>query len=98
MPVAFHSISASPGCQLRRSPSAATLTFFTIRWGKWIIYGLIFDTGTLRTVSLPRKISVHLIYMTVGADAEGRVLFWPDVYQRDPALDRALHKSFPRDS
>ncbi len=54
------------------------------------------DTGQLRTIGLARKIPVHLIYMTAGVDLEGRVLFWQDIYQRDPALDRALKEKPPR--
>jgi murein L,D-transpeptidase YcbB/YkuD len=54
------------------------------------------DTGQRRTIGLARKIPVHLIYMTAGADAEGRALFWPDIYQRDPLLDRALKEKPPR--
>jgi murein L,D-transpeptidase YcbB/YkuD len=55
------------------------------------------DAGTLRTVPLPRKIPIHLLYMTAGVNSEGKLQFWPDIYQRDPALDRALRKSPPRD-
>ncbi len=54
------------------------------------------DAGQLRTIGLTRKIPVHLIYMTAGVDSEGRVLFWQDIYQRDPALDRALKEKPPR--
>jgi murein L,D-transpeptidase YcbB/YkuD len=54
------------------------------------------DAGQQRTVSLPRKIPVHLIYMTAAVDTEGRVRFFPDIYQRDPALDRALKEKLPR--
>ena len=56
------------------------------------------DSGVQRTVRLPRKIPVHLIYMTAGVDSEGRVQFWPDIYQRDPALDRALQIAPPQAS
>ncbi len=56
------------------------------------------DSGANRTVRLPRKIPVHLIYMTAGVNSEGRLQFWPDIYQRDPMLDRALQKAPPRDS
>jgi murein L,D-transpeptidase YcbB/YkuD len=66
-------------------------------WSRDIVVAAI-DSGTLRTVSLPRKIPLHLIYMTAGVDSEGRVQFWPDIYQRDPVLDRALQKAPPRDS
>jgi murein L,D-transpeptidase YcbB/YkuD len=65
-------------------------------WSREAIIAAI-DSGTLRTVSLPRKIPLHLIYMTAAADSEGQVRFWPDIYQRDPALDRALQKAPPRE-
>jgi murein L,D-transpeptidase YcbB/YkuD len=54
------------------------------------------DAGQLRTIGLARKIPVHLTYMTAGTDSEGRVLFWQDIYRRDPALDRALKEKPPR--
>jgi murein L,D-transpeptidase YcbB/YkuD len=56
------------------------------------------DSGTNRTVRLPQKIPLHLIYMTAGVNSEGRLRFWPDIYQRDPVLDRALQKAPPQDS
>ena len=54
------------------------------------------DAGQLRTIGLGRKIPVHLIYMTASVDSEGRVLFWQDIYGRDPVLDRALQEKPPR--
>lgn len=66
-------------------------------WSRDAVIAAI-DSGTLRTVSLPRKIPLHLLYMTAGANSEGRVQFWPDIYQRDPVLDRALQKAPPRNS
>ncbi len=56
------------------------------------------DSGANRTVRLPHPIALHLIYMTAGVNSEGRLRFWPDIYQRDPTLDRALQKKPPRDS
>ncbi|MCU0538644.1 MAG: L,D-transpeptidase family protein [Desulfobacterales bacterium] len=54
------------------------------------------DSGRMRTVMLPRRIPVHLIYMTAGVDPEGRAEFRPDIYERDPVLDRALRAKPPR--
>ncbi len=51
------------------------------------------DSGANRTIRLSNKIPLHLIYMTAGATPDGRPRFWPDIYQRDPRLDRALHKA-----
>lgn len=64
-------------------------------WSRHAVSAAI-DKGQLRTIGLARKIPVHLIYMTAGVDAEGRVLFWQDIYQRNPALDRALKEKPPR--
>ena len=55
------------------------------------------DSGVNRTVRLANKIPLHLIYMTAGAAPDGRPRFWPDIYQRDPRLNRALHQAPPRD-
>jgi murein L,D-transpeptidase YcbB/YkuD len=51
------------------------------------------ESGANRTIRLSHKIPLHLIYMTAGAAPDGRPRFWPDIYQRDPKLDRALHKA-----
>jgi L,D-transpeptidase YcbB len=67
----------------------------TAEWSHAAVNAAI-NTGQLRTVSLKRKIPVHLVYMTAGADADGRVEFRLDIYQRDPALDRALRQKPPR--
>ena len=64
-------------------------------WSRSAVMAAI-DVGQQRSVSLPRKIPVHLIYMTAGVDPSGRVLFFPDIYERDPALDRALNEKPPR--
>jgi len=64
-------------------------------WSREAVSAAI-DTGQLRTIGLARKIPVHLIYMTAGVDSDGRVLFWQDIYQRDPTLDRALKEKLPR--
>jgi murein L,D-transpeptidase YcbB/YkuD len=53
------------------------------------------DSGAHRTVRLPRRIPIHLIYMTAGVNPDGRLQFWPDIYQRDPTLDRALRSAAP---
>jgi L,D-transpeptidase YcbB len=53
-------------------------------WSREAVTAAI-DTGRLRTVRLRQKIPVHLVYMTAGVDADGRVEFWQDIYQRDPS-------------
>jgi murein L,D-transpeptidase YcbB/YkuD len=64
-------------------------------WSRDAVIAAI-DSGANRTVRLPHPIALHLIYMTAGVNAEGRLRFWPDIYQRDPTLDRALQKKPPR--
>ncbi len=48
------------------------------------------DSGVQRTVMLPRPIPVIIFYSTVVIDADGRLLFPPDIYGYDPRLERAL--------
>ncbi|MFO7709503.1 MAG: L,D-transpeptidase family protein [Desulfobacterales bacterium] len=64
-------------------------------WSREAVTAAI-DPGRLRTARLRQKIPVHLVYMTAGVDADGRVEFWQDIYQRDPTLDRALRQKPPR--
>lgn len=66
-------------------------------WSRDAIAAAMDSGAGLRIVRLGRDIAVHLIYMTAGTTVEGRLQFWPDIYQRDPALDRVLHKAPPRE-
>lgn len=50
------------------------------------------DSGENETVTLPRKIPVHLTYFTAWADAAGKVTYYPDVYKRDVRLEAALNR------
>jgi len=54
------------------------------------------NSGERRTVALPQKIPLHLLYLTAWVDAQGQVQFRMDPYQKDPALDRALRELPPR--
>jgi len=69
----------------------------TPEWPREAVVAAI-DSGTHRTVRLPHKIPIHLIYMTAGVNPDGWLQFWPDIYQRDPTLDRALQVAPPHDS
>lgn len=51
-------------------------------------------TGRTQTVLLDKPVLVMLLYWTVQADDQGRVLFFPDVYGRDPAVIAALAAPF----
>lgn len=47
-------------------------------------------TGETRTLPLEHPLPVLLLYWTAATDLHGEVHFYPDVYQRDTALARAL--------
>jgi murein L,D-transpeptidase YcbB/YkuD len=51
-------------------------------------------SGRTETVFLPTPITVMLLYWTAEPDAEGRVAFFPDVYERDAAVIAALDAPF----
>jgi murein L,D-transpeptidase YcbB/YkuD len=51
-------------------------------------------TGETRTVRLPKPVPVLLIYWTVDEDAQGRIVFKRDPYDRDPPLAAALDEPF----
>jgi murein L,D-transpeptidase YcbB/YkuD len=50
--------------------------------------------GETRTVKLPEPVPVIVMYWTVDADADGSVYFQKDLYERDPAVLRALDADF----
>ena len=64
-----------------------------VRWDGAAIRAAV-DAGTTRTVALPRKVTVLLIYWTVDRDPDGGVVFKRDAYGRDPRLLRALDGRF----
>jgi hypothetical protein len=43
-------------------------------------------------VGLKRPIPVHIVYRTAWVDAQGRLQFRKDVYQRDPELRAELQQ------
>ena len=51
----------------------------------------IVKTGQRTVVRLEQPVQVHLTYQTALADADHRVRFVPDFYQRDARLERALY-------
>jgi murein L,D-transpeptidase YcbB/YkuD len=54
----------------------------------------IVASGRTETVFLPKPLPVMLLYWTAEVDAAGRVAFFPDVYERDPAVIAALAEPF----
>ena len=54
----------------------------------------IVASGRTETVFLPKAMTVLLLYWTAEVDAAGRVVFFPDVYERDSAVNAALAAPF----
>ena len=63
------------------------------RWGQDEILEVI-ESGETRRVNLPHKVPVLLLYWTVAVDQEDRVLFKPDLYERDGRVLEALNGDF----
>jgi murein L,D-transpeptidase YcbB/YkuD len=51
-------------------------------------------SGRTETVFLDKPMTVMLLYWTAEVDAQGRISFFPDVYQRDAAVIAALAEPF----
>lgn len=86
----------SSGCVRVQNPVAlATLVLQdSVRWSREKILAAI-KTGKTRTVPLPKRIPVYLLYLT--ATAEGDELhFRDDVYNRDDKLLKALDRPLPQ--
>lgn len=81
----------SHGCIRLQNP--LDLAQVLLGWSKDDIQEAV-DAGKTRTVHLPRRIPVFLLYLTAVAE-EGDVLFRDDVYNRDAAVLRALEESYP---
>ena len=64
-----------------------------VRWNAAALRAAV-DSGETRTLALPRQVPVLVIYRTAEADADGRVVFKPDVYHRDLRLLRPLDGRF----
>ncbi|WP_028007568.1 L,D-transpeptidase family protein [Solimonas flava] len=62
------------------------------RWNRAAIDAQL-ATEQTQNVSLPRPVPILIAYWTVEVDADGRVAFRPDVYDRDPALIAALDRA-----
>ena len=45
-------------------------------------------------ISLQKPVTVLLLYWTVDTSADGNVVFKPDIYNRDPAIIKALNSPF----
>jgi murein L,D-transpeptidase YcbB/YkuD len=65
----------------------------SVKWSRSAIESAI-ATGKTRTVYLPRRIPVFLLYLTAVAGGDS-VLFRQDIYQRDSRLLKALDTPVP---
>ncbi|UCC55664.1 MAG: L,D-transpeptidase family protein [Gammaproteobacteria bacterium] len=63
------------------------------QWNREEILNVI-DTNKTRSVSLPRPITVLLLYWTVDFDEEGNTVFKQDIYNRDAAILGGLQQPF----
>ena len=53
-------------------------------------------TGETKTIMLKNPLPVLILYWTASVDADGRVVFRPDIYGRDSAIIRALDAEWER--
>jgi murein L,D-transpeptidase YcbB/YkuD len=83
----------SSGCIRVENPLDLALMLLGERWSRERIDALLAG-GRTETVFLDSPISVMLLYWTTEVDAQGRVLFLPDVYSRDRAVVEGLAESF----
>jgi murein L,D-transpeptidase YcbB/YkuD len=58
-------------------------------WDRQRIEDMI-ETGENRNISLEKHIPVHLTYFTAWPDASGKIVYHPDIYERDARLKRAF--------
>ncbi|HSJ08936.1 MAG TPA: L,D-transpeptidase family protein, partial [Longimicrobiales bacterium] len=81
----------SHGCIRVSNPlDLAALVLDTPRWSVEALRAAI-ATGATRTIPLARPVPVLILYWTASADLHGELHFYADVYDRDPALLRALN-------
>ncbi|WP_405228291.1 L,D-transpeptidase family protein [Lentisalinibacter sediminis] len=87
--------SFSSGCIRVERPLelAALLLDGDPDWGGREIEAAV-ATGLTRTVFLPRPAPVMILYWTAGMGPGGEFGFYPDVYERDAAVLRALDSDF----
>lgn len=79
--------AASHGCIRLEKPDA--LAEFVLGWSNERVVGAMKGSDN-RTVTLPRRIPVYIVYFTAYAP-DGRVRFADDLYTRDEPLDSQLH-------
>ena len=84
----------SSGCIRVQNPyDFAELLLESDEWRKDRILEVVESQQTTR-VNLPSPVTVILLYWTVNADAEGRVVFKKDIYNRDGPILAGLERPF----
>jgi murein L,D-transpeptidase YcbB/YkuD len=76
-----------------------------VKLAEWLLSGdsaydkagirALLELGETRTVRLPRRVPIHLLYWTSWVDAGGAVFFRRDIYARDARLEAALRQDPP---
>ena len=84
----------SSGCIRIERPLDLAEYLLKPQWPREMLQAAI-DAGTERTVRLPEKIPIHLLYWTVWADEDGTVCFREDIYGRDARVLSALTEPPP---
>ena len=84
----------SSGCIRIENPyDFAVLLLKSDHWNEDRILEVV-DSGKTTSVKLPSPVTVILLYWTVNADAEGKVVFKKDIYNRDGLILAGLKRPF----
>jgi len=78
----------SHGCVRVENPRK--LAEYVLGWDRAQIDDMI-ASGMNQDIQLPAHIPVHLNYFTAWPDASGKIVYHPDVYNRDARLEKALN-------
>lgn len=83
----------SSGCIRVEDPYELAAILLGDTWPRSRLDALV-ASGRTETVFLPRPMTVMLLYWTAEVDADGRIAFFSDVYERDAAVIAALAEPF----
>jgi murein L,D-transpeptidase YcbB/YkuD len=83
----------SSGCIRVENPLELAQQILGSKWPRERLDAVL-ATRRTETVFLDEPITVMLLYWTTEPSADGRVTFFPDVYNRDPAVIAALARPF----
>jgi len=83
----------SSGCIRVESPFELASLLLGNEWDRQRIDDVI-ESAATETVFLDEPLTVMLLYWTTEVDDDGRVFFYPDVYDRDQAVIDGLHEDY----